>query len=59
MGLRVTVIVPTYNEQENIEALVTQLLALPTDVHVSLWMTTRPTVLAQSLTDWQLRAMDG
>jgi dolichol-phosphate mannosyltransferase len=32
--LQVTVIVPTYNEQENIEALVTQLLALPTDVRV-------------------------
>jgi dolichol-phosphate mannosyltransferase len=32
--LQVTVIVPTYNEQENIEALVTQLLALPTAVRV-------------------------
>jgi dolichol-phosphate mannosyltransferase len=32
--LQVTVIVPTYNEKENIEALVTQLLALPTGVHV-------------------------
>jgi glycosyltransferase involved in cell wall biosynthesis len=29
------VIVPTYNEKENIEALVTQLLALPTGVHVT------------------------
>jgi dolichol-phosphate mannosyltransferase len=32
--LRVMVIVPTYNEKENIEALVTQLLALPTLVSV-------------------------
>jgi len=32
--LQVAVIVPTYNEQENIESLVTQLLALPTSVHV-------------------------
>jgi len=32
--LKVSVIVPTYNEKENIEALVTQLLALPTGVHV-------------------------
>ena len=32
--MQVTVIVPTYNEQENIQSLVTQLLALPTDVHV-------------------------
>jgi len=32
--LQVTVIVPTYNEKENIEALVTQLLALPTGVRV-------------------------
>jgi dolichol-phosphate mannosyltransferase len=32
--LQVTVIVPTYNEQENIETLVTQLLALPTHAHV-------------------------
>jgi dolichol-phosphate mannosyltransferase len=32
--LQVTVIVPTYNERENIEALVTQLLALPTGVQV-------------------------
>jgi glycosyltransferase involved in cell wall biosynthesis len=32
--LQVAVIVPTYNERENIEALVTQLLALPTDVRV-------------------------
>jgi dolichol-phosphate mannosyltransferase len=34
VALRVTVIVPTYNERENIEALVTQLLALPTGVVV-------------------------
>ena len=32
--MRVTVIVPTYNERENIEALVTQLLALPTGASV-------------------------
>ena len=32
--MKVSVIVPTYNEKENIEALVTQLLALPTGVHV-------------------------
>jgi len=32
--LQVTVIVPTYNEQENIESLVTQLLALPTNARV-------------------------
>jgi dolichol-phosphate mannosyltransferase len=32
--LQVAVIVPTYNEQENIESLVTQLLALPTSVRV-------------------------
>ena len=32
--LQVAVIVPTYNESENIEALVTQLLALPTGVQV-------------------------
>jgi len=32
--LQVAVIIPTYNEKENIEALVTQLLALPTGVHV-------------------------
>jgi glycosyltransferase involved in cell wall biosynthesis len=32
--LQVSVIVPTYNEKENIEALVTQLLALPTGVRV-------------------------
>jgi glycosyltransferase involved in cell wall biosynthesis len=32
--LQVTVIIPTYNERENIETLVTQLLALPTRVHV-------------------------
>ncbi len=32
--LHVAVIVPTYNEEENIESLVTQLLALPTGVHV-------------------------
>jgi dolichol-phosphate mannosyltransferase len=31
--VRVTVIVPTYNEKENIESLVTQLLALPVDVN--------------------------
>jgi dolichol-phosphate mannosyltransferase len=34
LSLRVTAIVPTYNERENIESLVTQLLALPTNVHV-------------------------
>lgn len=33
--MKATVIVPTYNEKENIEALVTQLLALPTGVHVT------------------------
>jgi len=33
-NLQVTVIVPTYNERENIEALVAQLLALPTAVRV-------------------------
>jgi glycosyltransferase involved in cell wall biosynthesis len=32
--MQVSVIVPTYNERENIESLVTQLLALPTRVHV-------------------------
>ncbi len=32
--MQVTVIVPTYNERENIESLVTQLLALPTGVCV-------------------------
>ena len=32
--MQVAVIIPTYNEKENIEALVTQLLALPTGVHV-------------------------
>ena len=32
--MQATVIVPTYNEQENIESLVTQLLALPTGVRV-------------------------
>ena len=32
--LQVAVIVPTYNERENIESLVTQLLALPTAVRV-------------------------
>ena len=32
--MRVTVIVPTFNERENIEALVTQLLAQPTGVGV-------------------------
>ncbi len=31
--MQVTVIVPTYNEKENIESLVTQLLALQTGVH--------------------------
>jgi len=34
MILQVAVIIPTYNEKENIEALVTQLLTLPTGVHV-------------------------
>lgn len=33
-ALRVSVVVPTYNERENIEPLVTQLLALPTGVEV-------------------------
>ncbi|HET91508.1 MAG TPA: glycosyltransferase, partial [Chloroflexi bacterium] len=33
-GLLVTVIIPTYNEKENIETLVAQLLALPTQVQV-------------------------
>jgi len=32
--LQVSIIVPTYNEKENIEALIAQLLALPTGVHV-------------------------
>ena len=32
--MQVAVIIPTYNERENIEALVTQLLALPTGVRV-------------------------
>lgn len=32
--MQVTVIIPTYNEKENIETLVGQLLALPTGVHV-------------------------
>jgi dolichol-phosphate mannosyltransferase len=32
--VQVTVVVPTYNEQENIEPLVTQLLALPTAARV-------------------------
>lgn len=32
--LQIAVIVPTYNERENIETLVTQLLALPTRAHV-------------------------
>ena len=32
--MHVAGIIPTYNEKENIEALVTQLLALPTGVHV-------------------------
>ena len=34
VGLQVNVIVPTYNESENIKALVTQLLALPTGILV-------------------------
>jgi dolichol-phosphate mannosyltransferase len=34
LSLFVTVIVPTYNERENVESLVTQLLALPTNVNV-------------------------
>jgi dolichol-phosphate mannosyltransferase len=34
--LQVTVIIPTYNERENIESLVTQLLALPTAVNVTI-----------------------
>jgi glycosyltransferase involved in cell wall biosynthesis len=34
VALQVTVIVPTYNEKENIEALIAQLLALPTGVRV-------------------------
>jgi len=33
-NLQTTVIIPTYNEKENVEALVTQLLALPTAVRV-------------------------
>jgi glycosyltransferase involved in cell wall biosynthesis len=32
--MQVSVIVPTYNEKENIKSLVTQLLALPTRVHI-------------------------
>ncbi|MEA3339484.1 MAG: polyprenol monophosphomannose synthase [Chloroflexota bacterium] len=32
--MHVTVIIPTYNERENIESLVTQLIALPTGVRV-------------------------
>ena len=32
--MQVSVIVPTYNEKENIESLVTLLLALPTRVHI-------------------------
>jgi glycosyltransferase involved in cell wall biosynthesis len=32
--MQVSVIVPTYNEKENIESLVTLLLALPTSVHI-------------------------
>ena len=32
--MKTTVIVPTYNEKENIESLVTQLLALPVAVDV-------------------------
>jgi len=34
VNLQVTIVVPTYNERENIESLVTQLLALPTAVRV-------------------------
>ena len=34
--MQVTVIIPTYNERENIESLVTQLLALPTAVNVTI-----------------------
>jgi dolichol-phosphate mannosyltransferase len=34
LSLHVTVIIPTYNERENIESLVTQLLALATNVNV-------------------------
>jgi glycosyltransferase involved in cell wall biosynthesis len=34
VALHIAVIVPTYNEKENIESLVTQLLALPTGVRV-------------------------
>jgi glycosyltransferase involved in cell wall biosynthesis len=33
-GSHVAIIVPTYNEKENVEALVTRLLALPVQVHV-------------------------
>lgn len=32
--MQVTIIIPTYNEKENIEALVGQLLALPLGVHI-------------------------
>ncbi|MFZ0926002.1 MAG: glycosyltransferase, partial [Halobacteriota archaeon] len=32
--MQVSVIVPTYNEKENIESLATQLLALPTSVRI-------------------------
>ncbi len=32
--MHISVIIPTYNEKENIEPLVTQLLALPINVHV-------------------------
>ena len=32
--MQVSVIIPTYNEKENIESLVIQLLALPTRVHI-------------------------
>ncbi len=32
--MQVSVIVPTYNEKENIESLITQLLALLTGVHI-------------------------
>ena len=32
--MQVSVVIPTYNEKENIESLVAQLLALPTRVHI-------------------------
>jgi dolichol-phosphate mannosyltransferase len=32
--MQVSIIIPTYNEKENIESLVTQLLTLPTRVHI-------------------------